>query len=553
MITRVHRTLLLRQNAGSELRVNTFESRAHLVVPVVALVEGVIQAANATRPELVLATELMKFHQAWNGEPTLWDHPIIGGERVSANAPRVLEQWRFGRVFNAHMSGKKLVVEAWLDTDLAAEMGGQAQEVVERINAGEMIEVSVGAFIIAEEAKGIHDGQRFEAIWREIVPDHLALLPEGMTGACSNAMGCGAPRAAMMVSVGDVEPSTPEGEPLHPEDPGAILSAEDDSPTGGLRVKLQTLRERFQGAVKFVFRNNQSDDSVSDSELRAILEQALFESEPAFLGIEEVFPDDKTVIFATARDGEITWFARTFDVAENGDVTFGDATEVRPVTRFEPVTAAAACGCEDPTACECGDNQKETNMDKAKRIVALIASEDTPFTEASKPHLDTVSDEILEALEASVEDPKSEPKTEPVTEPKAETPPVQAAPQEPVAPVEEPKTEPVAEPVAAQTIEDYIKTAPTEVVEMYNREQTRVAERKNALVAVLVAAQSHFDEAALKEKTIPELEDIVALTATEIPPEMAADYSGIPTPRTLERGQSDEIPAPPALMVAKSA
>ena len=196
---------------------------------------------------------------------------------------------------------------------------------------------------------------------------------------------------------------------------------------------------------------------------------------------------------------------------------------------------------------------EETLCDKAKRIVALIASEDTPFTEASKPHLDTVSDEILEALEASVEDPKSEPKTEPVTEPKAETPPVQAAPQEPVAPVEEPKTEPVAEPVAAQTIEDYIKTAPTEVVEMYNREQTRVAERKNALVAVLVAAQSHFDEAALKEKTIPELEDIVALTATEIPPEMAADYSGIPTPRTLERGQSDEIPAPPALMVAKSA
>ncbi len=545
-INRVHRTLRLRQTAEGDLRTMSFEDRAHLVVPVVALVEGVIQAANTTQPELILASELAPFQQAWNGEPILWDHPIVAGERVSANEPRILEHWRFGRAFNSHMKGKKLVLEAWLDLELAREQDGQAQEVIDRINAGEMIEVSVGAFVIAEKKTGVHNGERFEAIWREIVPDHIALLPEGMTGACSNEMGCGAPRAAMMVSVsGDDEPSAGR-EPLHADNLGAILSAEDDSPTGGLRVKPKTLRERFEGAVTFLFRNNQSDDSVSDSELRAILEQALFETEPAFLGIEEVFPDDKTVIFATARDGEIIWFARTFEVAENGDVTFGEATEVRPVTRFEPVTAAAACGCEDPATCECGDNQEGFDMDKAQRIAALIASEHTPYTEEDRGGLEALCDETLTAIEVLNVAPTEDPKPEPTPEP--EPAPAPVAPQEPVVPVEGPKDE----PIVAQSIEDYLKVAPVEIRDMYEREQTQIAERKNALVAVLVAAQDHFDEAALKEKTIPELEDIVALTATELPPEAAADYSGIPTPRTLDRGASDEIPAPPSLMVASS-
>ena len=539
---RVHRTLRLQQAAG-ELRTMTFEEREHLVVPVIALVEGVIHPVNAETPELVLASELAIAPAGWNGEPVLWDHPVVAGVRVSAGDPRILETWMFGRVFNARLDGKKLKVDAWIDTARAAEMGGAAQDVIDRINAGELIEVSVGAFVVAEPKVGVHDGQRFTAIWREIVPDHLAMLPAGTRGACSAEMGCGGPRAA-------------EAGLLHAISADGLLceitTATDEDTE---RMKPKTLAQRFQGLASFFFRNSQAEgEGRSDQELRSLLEAALFATEPAFLGIEAVFPESNDVVYAVAPDTELMWFSRSYTVTDAGEITFGEATEVRPVTKFEPVTAASsapACGCQDPAACECGTEPGETNMDKAQRIAALIANKKSAFGEADQAALEAMSDATLEVLEASaaeVEEPKVEPAPEPQAAAPAE-PVAPAAPAAPATPAAEPVAAPAAEPVAAEaakTDEELIAALPASLRSMIDRQQAQDAEQHAAYVALLDGAQDVFDKAQLEAKTIDQLKEIAALSKAT--PVLVADYSGIGTPRATER--ADEVPDPPDQIAA---
>ena len=108
-----YRTLQFRFATG-EIRAATFEGRDHVVVPVVALVEGVLHAVNAKNPELVLASEFGKFPMGWNGEPVVMNHPQAeDGTMVSANSPEILEKWQIGRIFGTRVDGDKLRMDAY--------------------------------------------------------------------------------------------------------------------------------------------------------------------------------------------------------------------------------------------------------------------------------------------------------------------------------------------------------------------------------------------------------------------------------------------------------
>src|SRR5262245_51571361 len=123
--------VMLRAARAGELRTATFDGRDHLVVPVVALVEGVLFAANAPSAELVRAAEFEKSPDGWNGRPVLWDHPVLNGLRVSANEPLVLERMAFGQVFHTKVEDKKLLMEAWIDRARVAK-SREASEVLRR-------------------------------------------------------------------------------------------------------------------------------------------------------------------------------------------------------------------------------------------------------------------------------------------------------------------------------------------------------------------------------------------------------------------------------------
>lgn len=179
----------------AELREAQFDGVDHVVVPVVAMVgDSVVHPVNAETPELVPSEVLAEAPRGWNGRPVLPNHP--DGGRASANEPRTLENMRIGTLFDTRFDEGRLKTEAWLDVARAESLGGDASDVVDRLRSGETVEVSVGAWVTGSRRSGTRNGRRFEFVWTNVIPDHLAILPVGAEGACSVDMGCGAPREA---------------------------------------------------------------------------------------------------------------------------------------------------------------------------------------------------------------------------------------------------------------------------------------------------------------------------------------------------------------------
>lgn len=189
-----HSLVVSAEIATDQIRTEMWEGREYTVAPVVALVEGVLEPANTGAPELALASEFGKSVGQWNGRPVTMDHPQVNGNYVSANSPSTLADWQIGTIFNATLEGNKLKVEAWLDNGRIAEMGGEAASTLDRINSGDLVEVSTGLQAVSELSPGVFNGEAYSGIWREITSDHLALLNSNSQGACSVADGCGIPR-----------------------------------------------------------------------------------------------------------------------------------------------------------------------------------------------------------------------------------------------------------------------------------------------------------------------------------------------------------------------
>src|SRR5260370_3386209 len=82
-------------------------------------------------------------------------------------------------------------MEVWIDPEKMSAHSQGARQLLAKIRAGEQIEVSTGLFTGAESSNGTYGDREYYSIWRGIIPDHLALLPDGTLGACSIADGCG--------------------------------------------------------------------------------------------------------------------------------------------------------------------------------------------------------------------------------------------------------------------------------------------------------------------------------------------------------------------------
>lgn len=186
---------------GSLLRTATLNQRKYIVVPVISMIgDTVVWPVNAPYPEFIPSDVLRTATQSRNNRPVVMNHPQdTSGEYISANDPSTLEQNAFGFVFNAHFdeTDKRIKSEMWLDPIRANEVGPDAIRVIERLQAGEMVEVSEGNFIgIDSNIKGESNGQPYVGVWLWAVNDHLAALDEQSVGACSIEMGCGALRVS---------------------------------------------------------------------------------------------------------------------------------------------------------------------------------------------------------------------------------------------------------------------------------------------------------------------------------------------------------------------
>jgi hypothetical protein len=199
--------LAINATTAGTYRTEKLSGKDYIVAPVVALVEGVIQGVTANQPELALASEFGRFPGAWNGRPVTIDHPwvVVNTDeiesdpsvipeviRVSASdSPDVLDAFQVGFIFNTKVSNAKLMMEIWLDPQKMQHHSQAARDLLAHIKAGDKVEVSTGLFTGSEDSPGAYDGSEYAGIWRGVVPDHLALLPGDLIGACSIEDGCG--------------------------------------------------------------------------------------------------------------------------------------------------------------------------------------------------------------------------------------------------------------------------------------------------------------------------------------------------------------------------
>lgn len=503
-----------------EIRTASFRGAQHLVVPVVALVEGVVRPSNSSGPELALASEFAHAPAGWNGRPVMVGHPTISGTPVPAGDPAILERDSIGSIFKANLDGQSLKLEAWIDEARARELGGEAEAIVERLQAGEQVEVSVGVIIDLEEKKGEWNDKPYSFVWRSVMPDHLALLREGEIGACSIEMGCGAPRVASSRTPAEVRPAAQQPP---------------------LRRVLARLLDFFRGA--------QSEDELSDNDLRQRLDRALQEAEPEFFFIESVFPGESTVVYTAfpPDGGDLRLFRRTYEVSDDGVVALSEGREeVQRFTQFEPVRAASACTCGKSTLRAAREGQRSKSMTKTERITALIANTATPFTEADQKWLEAAPDERLTAIEGHYAEPAS-----PAAGPEGDTPaaapaqgataPSASSPESagtPATPASPPK-EKTPEEVEAE----FLKAAPESIRTMVARQKAADTKRRTDLVSVLKTAQDAYTEEELGAMPLEDLERLVRVAKAAVP---APDYSGRGVPRPKE----DDEPELAALSMA---
>jgi hypothetical protein len=532
-----HRYLRLAGATGA-LRTAQFHGREHLVVPVIPLVEGVITPFNSKEPELVLASEFLQILGGWNGRPVVLDHPDVLGQKVSANSPEILESCAFGQLFNAEGRGDRFAAEAWLDPQRLEALAEAGADMMTRVREGKSIEVSVGTFMELERTAGEYKGKHYVGIWRNIVPDHLAFLTGKQRGACNNDMGCGVRTAtAYLVTAAGLEAVE---DPMNKCTKHNIELRDGKCEQCETEVPQRSLRERLISLMSF--RSNKGTAAgVSDMDLRSRLNRALHAEEPAFVGVDTVFPDESLVVFAVAPKGEFKLVQRKYSVKTDGSVKLGDErSEVQPVTTFEPVTAsetpmlAAACGC---------DKKGAENMTREQRIAALLTS--GKFKEEDKRWLEQVPEEHLATLAGqattAVAEQKVEPKTEPKIEPKTE---LKAEPKI------ELKAEPAVAAAGAQTAEQFISAAPPELQDSLRDGMRMATEKRETLIRTLKdTGRCPFSDDQLKAKSTGELEQLATLAA--VPPiSNVIDFSAAAGARAA--ASVNEVPPPPSFVAAVS-
>jgi Uncharacterized protein conserved in bacteria (DUF2213) len=548
------RELHLRGATGT-VRLATLNDREHLVVPIVALVEGVIHAINAEVPEYVPIETLSAAPQTWNNRPAVLKHPIKNGKQVSANTPHVLEAQGLGSVFNAEVKGRKLHMEAYIDPQKAEKLG--AGKMLERLRANEVVEVSVGAYVVTERRAGEHNGKPYKAVWTQIVPDHLAFLPDGI-GACNASMGCGtrAAEAYLVTAEGlttlenrlakkrgfsarvksfieQLRAAAAEDETLTEEESTEEETSPEDAPKEetadqvGYKT-MQVLLEQLQGSMGLAssavteLTGNTTEDDVKIAQLEAIQSMCMtmYGSINAIMSVSSnlLRPDgvEPARYMQGARNSRAD--QKVIQDVHDHSVTLGAECSDMKAAGEKP------CGC------------MEDAMSKDARTAAIkqIAETDgTGFTKDDVKTLEAMSDKQLEGIKTLV-DAKAAAEVKAAEDKKS-------ADDKAAADLKTAAEKP-------QTVEDYLKSAPVEIRTLVERQQKQDAARKTALLGQLKTAQSEYTEDELKVMDVDQLERLARVAKVETP----ADYRGRGVARAAEENDVFLNPPDPYALALKA-
>lgn len=175
----------------------TIKGDKQLVFPIVLMVEGVRQAATAPYPELLLRAVFQRALKPGLKIPLLYTHPRKGKQFVNAADPHDSGTGvPIGEMSNIRFKGGKMIGIAQMSRKLTEAAGADALMQWDRIKKNRMVEVSLGHRAKIYPLGGKFQGKAFFGVHVYVEIDHLAIMTSTARGACSNADGCGAPRAA---------------------------------------------------------------------------------------------------------------------------------------------------------------------------------------------------------------------------------------------------------------------------------------------------------------------------------------------------------------------
>lgn len=557
---------VLKLSVAGAIRTASYQERDHLVVPVVALVEGVVHAMNSQYPEFVPYKEFSRAPEGWNGRPVFLGHPVVDGVPVSGNSPELLQSKALGVVFNTSLQKKKLCMEAWIDI---ARANSVAPGLVDRVEEGDEIQISVGVLCETDDSTGEFRGKKYRGAWKSMVPDHLALLQEEDMGACNWEMGCGVRAAkestsmelhmysawlesgaetdALLKTLRDIPQSErdqmPAADFAGPNRSFPIQIAEDVSAAAhslgrakGNRNEIKrkiiaiAYRKGFEAQLPddwkkkadqkaasifsrlmSLFRPAQPANEMGNNDLRRRLNEAVQEKEPGcYCSVEDFYPvtDPAHVVYASydqnMSGGSYGLYERSFTLDADGVVTVSDTRiEVEPVLSYEPVEGASPKAAAEHAATK---DAVAAAPCSCQEHAAKLLKESNMTKEAITKFLESATPEQLAALGK-------------VIEPGTAAAAVVTTPVVAAAAAVEQKAE-----VKAATFEEVLATADEDTRASIN-EGIRVAkERKLATITALKATgRCDLTDAQLQAKSQSELDQLVKLAGSNV--RAAIDFS----------------------------
>ena len=517
-----------------------YKSSSYLTMPVNILVgDIVVQPMNSGgQREFVPLAELAKNPGTWNGTHILTDHPgpdngnSMFGTACTAD---ILDQLSFGTVFNSRMHEGKIKATCYLDIDRAAEMGGHAQNVIDRINDGEQIELSAGTWRRAQDNPGISpSGEEYDVTWYDIGADHLALLPKGKTGCCSNKDTCGGPRLNSELD----RNNTDTVNTVNTAKKGQVMKTE-------IASRLFKLLGVGPDEMSLILRTMQdpTDDDVRTELFRALRNQ------PGFDWILEVkaTTKKKSVVYRSLINDRVEIFEYKFTLNADDTVTLTgspvpgkmgfipDEDEVATASTASTTTTASRNDLGNQLSQTCDCDKGEGKMSEPTREVKDLASsliEEKVFDKGDETFLHGCTVEKLGKFKADlVKSVETVPATtdttaKPVLATTADAKPVPATTSTP-----DTATTPVVATTASAsppviTSEAILAAFPKDVLTVLKNAQKAAEEKKDSLVGRLSnCGQDKFTKEQLEKMDLAALEDFDAFL-----PKPAVSFANRPVP-----------------------
>jgi len=359
-----------------QIRTESDNGVDYIVVPVVMMVEGVHNGSAG--PILYTAEQLSQNVERWNDEPIVINHPMdSSGNPISAHSETVGDEI-VGMVRNATMDNLRLLAEAWLRKD---SLNSLSPTTLQKIQAQTPIDVSVGVISNSIEERGVFQNEPYIGIANNIIPDHLALLPEDR-GACSWDDGCGI-RNKLNVN---------------------------NKPNKNENVKMDDVKFKIKEINNHLLERGLVIDSFAEKELvvndigyrqvSQLIQRQLdsIDTNTTYHFLEDAFDGYFIYRVTNSQTRGDSYFKRSYTISNNAVEFSNDAIEVVKTISYDEITQNSSETMKRTKFNNLNPKQMSEKKASSCKVTALIQKKATSYTEDGREWLSTFEDAQLEKM-----------------------------------------------------------------------------------------------------------------------------------------------------------